>query len=150
MQRIGKMLTGFLSWLLTLLTGPAVDKVLNHLERRAENETEREKVRTMATIEQIKLTLADRADQRRAMNEVRLATAGFWEMRLLTFLIAMPFLWHLWLVAFDTCWPQPWNVNAFPPPFDEWEGAILLSFFGVAVAGMGLKSIAGAIALNKR
>jgi hypothetical protein len=144
------MLEAFLGWLLKLLTGPLVDRVLGHLERQATNETEREKVRTLAAIEQIKLQLADRADARRAMNEVRLATAGFWEMRLLTFLIAMPFVWHLWLVALDTCWPQPWNVLSFPAPFDEWEGAILLSFFGVAVAGAGLKSIAGAIALNKR
>lgn len=143
------MLTTILGWLLTLLTGPAVDKVLGHLERRAENETEREKVRTLAQIEQIKLTLADRVDQRRAMNEVRLATAGFWEMRLLTFMIALPFVWHLWSVWMDTQFKLGWAVDKFPPPFDEWEGVILMSFFGVAVAGIGLKSLAGAVAIKK-
>lgn len=142
-------MTAFLSWLLSLLTGPAVDKVLSHLERKAENETEREKVRTEATIEQIKIATQDRADERATAKEIRLATAGFWEMRLLTVLIALPFVWHVWLVAVDTCWPQQWDVAAFPTPFDEWEGGILLSFFGVSVVGAGIKAVAGAIAYTK-
>lgn len=84
-----------------------------------------------------------------AMLQVRLATAGFWEMRLITFLIAVPFVLHLWLVAYDTLttgtsWEiADWNVEAFPAPFNEWEGAILLSFFGIYAAGkvgMGLVS----------
>jgi hypothetical protein len=144
------MLTTFLGWLLTLLTGPAVDKVLGHLERKAENETEREKVRTMAQLQVIKLTLADRQDQRRSLNEVRLATAGFWEMRLLTFLIAMPFVWHVWSVWLDTQFKLGWRIDKFPEPFDQWEGTIILSFFGAAVVSTGLKSIAGAVAINKR
>ena len=84
-----------------------------------------------------------------AMLQVRLATAGFWEMRLITFLIAVPFVLHLWLVAYDTLtagtsWEiTGWSVAAFPAPFNEWEGAILLSFFGIYAAGkvgMGLVS----------
>ncbi len=84
-----------------------------------------------------------------AMLQVRLATAGFWEMRLITFLIAVPFVVHLWLVAYDTLTSGTrfeiigWNVAAFPSPFNDWEGAILLSFFGIYAAGkvgMGLVS----------
>lgn len=84
-----------------------------------------------------------------AILQVRLATAGFWEMRLITFLIAVPFVVHLWLVAYDTLTSGTrfeiigWNVAAFPAPFNEWEGAILLSFFGIYAAGkvgMGLVS----------
>jgi hypothetical protein len=78
-----------------------------------------------------------------AMLQVRLATAGFWEMRLITFLIAIPFVFHLWTVWLDTQFRFGWKIAAFPEPFNEWEGAILLSFFGIYAAGkvgMGLVS----------
>lgn len=78
-----------------------------------------------------------------AMLQVRLATAGFWEMRLITFLIAVPFVFHLWTVWLDTQFRFGWKVAAFPSPFNEWQGAILLSFFGIYAAGkvgMGLVS----------
>jgi hypothetical protein len=78
-----------------------------------------------------------------AILQVRLATAGFWEMRLITFLIAVPFVFHLWTVWLDTQFQFGWKIAAFPSPFNEWQGAILLSFFGVYAAGkvgMGLVS----------
>jgi hypothetical protein len=78
-----------------------------------------------------------------AMLQVRLATAGFWEMRLITFLIAVPFVFHLWTVWLDTQFNFGWKISAFPSPFNEWQGAILLSFFGIYAAGkvgMGLVS----------
>lgn len=82
-----------------------------------------------------------------AILQVRLATAGFWEMRLITFLIAVPFVFHLWTVWLDTQFRFGWQVAAFPSPFNEWQGAILLSFFGIYAAGkvgMGLvQSLAG-------
>lgn len=144
------MLTGILSFVLSLLSGPLVDKVLGSLEARANSETEREKIRTQASVETLRIMAEDLQSQRRAATEIRLATAGFWEMRLLTFLIAMPFVWHLWSVWLDTQFMFGWGINKFPPPFDEWEGAILLSFFGVSVVGSGLKAIAGGLALKKR
>jgi hypothetical protein len=78
-----------------------------------------------------------------AILQVRLATAGFWEMRLITFLIAVPFVFHLWTVWLDTQFQFGWKIAAFPSPFNEWQGAILLSFFGIYAAGkvgMGLVS----------
>jgi len=129
--------------ILNVLTGGLLDKLLGFVERgqaqrlAAMNDTQRQ-------------VYADKADARQAAKEIRLATAGFWEMRLLTFLVAAPFVVHLWLVGYDTMWPQPWNVEAWPTPFDEWEGAILLSFFGVSVVGSGIKAVAGAIAYRKR
>jgi hypothetical protein len=70
-----------------------------------------------------------------AILQVRLATSGFWEMRLITFLIAVPFVFHLWTVWLDTQFQFGWQINAFPSPFNEWQGAILLSFFGIYAAG---------------
>lgn len=76
--------------------------------------------------------------------QVRLATAGFWEMRLITFLIAVPFVFHLWTVWLDTQFKFGWKINAFPEPFNEWQGAILLSFFGIyAVSKIGTGIVSG-------
>lgn len=84
-------------------------------------------------------------EARKGAREIRLATAGFWEMRLITFLIAGCFTLHLVLVTLDTCFKFGWGIPAFPKPFDEWQGVILLSFFGVQIAGQGIMAIAAAI-----
>ena len=77
--------------------------------------------------------------------EIRKQTAGFWEMRVLTFVIAGCFAFHLLLVTIDTCFKLGWRIPAYPHPFDEWQGTILLSFFGVQVMGQGISAIAAAI-----
>jgi hypothetical protein len=84
-------------------------------------------------------------DARRGAREIRLATAAFWEMRLITFIIALCFTSHLVLVTLDTNFGLGWRIAKFPAPFDEWQGIILLSFFGVQVASQGINAIANAI-----
>jgi hypothetical protein len=129
--------------LLNILTGGLLDKVLGYFQQR-----EAARLNAMSTDQRHahELKMAARQDAK----EIRLATAGFWEMRVITVLIAAPFVVHLWLVGIDTNWPQPWDVAKWPAPFDEWEGAILLSFFGVAGAvGVG-RAVAGSIALRRK
>lgn len=133
------MLGTILNW----FSGGMLDKLLGFVARR-----ESERLAAMNSEQQ--RVHEDRLAARQAAKEIRMATADFWEMRLMTFLIAAPFVAHLWLVGIDTMWPQPWNVEKWPPPFDEWEGAILLSFFGVSVVGTGIKAVAGAIAYGRR
>lgn len=136
-------MSGFGGWLFNLLTGGLPEKIIG-----AWQAAEARKYNAMEESEKRAHEL--RLQERAAMKEIRLATAGFWEMRLLTFLIAAPFVVHLWLVTWDTLWPQIWNVEAFPSPFDEWEGAILLSFFGIASATTAVRSIAIASAAKAR
>jgi hypothetical protein len=88
-------------------------------------------------------------DARRGAREIRLATAAFWEMRLITFIIALCFTSHLVLVTLDTNFGLGWRIAKFPAPFDEWQGVILLSFFGVQVASQGINAIANAVAHRK-
>lgn len=131
------MLFKILSW----LSGGILDRILTHLERRADTETERDKVKAAVLRGAIVAEMEARANAR----EIRLATAGFWEMRLLTALIAGCFTLHLVAVTLDTVFRFGWQVSKFPAPFDQWEGAILLSFFGV-YAGLGaVQSIAAAV-----
>ncbi|WP_052832942.1 hypothetical protein [Bradyrhizobium sp. LTSP885] len=80
-----------------------------------------------------------------AMTSNRNATSGFWEMRLLTFIIGGCFTSHLVAVTLDTVFKLGWKINKYPVPFDEWEGSILLSFFGLTAGVIGIKAIASAL-----
>lgn len=90
----------------------------------------------------------DRQAARQSATQIRLATSGHWEQRVITAAIVLPFVVHLWLVGWDTMWPQPWDVEKWPTPFDEWGGAILLSYFGVIGLTGAARAVAGAIALR--
>lgn len=126
-----------------LLTGGLLDKVLGYLQTR-----EAAKLAALSSEQRHAHDL--RMAYRQDAKEIRLATAGFWEMRLLTALIAFPFVGHLWSVWLDTQFKLGWKIDKFPEPFASWEGAILLSFFGVAGAvGVG-RAVAGSIALRRR
>lgn len=96
---------------------------------------------TQIALKQIDVELEARA----AARDIRLATAGFWEMRLITALIAGCFTLHLCAVTLDTVFALGIKINKFPAPFDQWEGAILLSFFGVQAGVIAVKSLAAAI-----
>jgi hypothetical protein len=107
-------------------------------------------------------TIDERMESRKHAKDIRLATAGFWEMRLLTFAIAMPFVSHLWAVWLDTqfgtfrdnCWQQAGKtvcgVPAFPEPFNEWQGAILLSFFGIYGGVKAIQYVGAAVAARRK
>lgn len=80
-------------------------------------------------------------EARKAVAEVRLATAGFGEMRFLAFMITAPFVLHLWAVALDTIFGLGWGIPKFPAPFDQHGWSIMLSYFGLygatsAIAGV--------------
>lgn len=83
--------------------------------------------------------------------QIRLATAGFWEMRLLAFIIASVFVTHIVLVGIGTNfgqlfgWEWALHIPAFPSPINEWEAQIILSFFGLQAATVGVKAIAAGL-----
>jgi hypothetical protein len=123
------------------ITGDLVGQLTKAYEAKLKAGNETERLIADTAIEDIKRQMADR----QAAKEIRLQTSGFWEMRLVTFVIAGCFSFHLLLVTLDTCFLFGWGIPAFPKPFDEWQGTILLSFFGVQVVGQGITAIAGAI-----
>lgn len=85
----------------------------------------------------------ERLAAQQTAKEVRVATSGNWEMRVLTVAIALPFVAHLWAVGLDTLFQFGWKVPKFPAPFDETGHAVLLSFFGL----VGARAVAGGIAM---
>ncbi len=88
-----------------------------------------------------KLRLDAHISQLEAVRDFRLATAGNWEMRLLVILAGVPATVHFGLVAFVSAFPSVgWTVHALPPPMSDYQGAIILSLFGLSAA----KLVAGA------
>ncbi len=124
--------------LIKLLTGSVFDRLTGIYEKKLQADGAAQKMAAEFAVKQIEADL----EVRQNAKEIRLATAGFWEMRTITFCIALPFVVHLWAVGLDTVFRFGWGVPKFPSPMDEWEGAILLSFFGLSVAGKAMDTLA--------
>jgi hypothetical protein len=127
--------------LISLVTGNLAGQLRQAYEAKLKASNETERLIADVSIKDIERQIADR----NAAKDIRLATATFWEMRLITGTIAGCFAFHLFLVTLDTCFRLGWGIPAFPAPFDEWQGTILLSFFGVQAVGQGFNAIAAAI-----
>lgn len=141
------ILMSVLNWVSGGLLEKITDPLAQAYRDKLAADTSEKKFQAEETIKRLELE----QQQRNNAKEIRLATSGFWEMRLLTVLIALPFIWHLWLVFYDTIRTDiNLRIPELPDPFNEYQGAILLSFFGVTVIGSGIKSIAGAIAYRKK
>jgi hypothetical protein len=72
------------------------------------------------------------ADAEIARLERRLATSDNRGLRLAVGIIAMAMALHLAAVVFVSALPfWGWTVHALPPPMDDWQGQIILGFFGL-------------------
>ena len=127
-----------IKWILNWVSGGLADALTRAYEAKQNSKSESEKVRAEVAIKDIDAQI----EARRQATEIRIATSGFWEMRLITFLIAGCFTLHLVLVTLDTCFKFGWRIPAFPSPFADWQGVVLLSFFGVQVASKALDTAA--------
>ena len=110
------MLTAILGFVLKLLSGGLVDKVLGHLEAQANTETERERIRTQTTIEAIRAETAAQAEAR----AIIVAEQGRWYTAAVRPAFALIFIIFLAKVVIwdkvlgwgttDDLSPQLWNV----------------------------------------
>lgn len=110
------MLTAILGFVLNFLSSGVVDKVLGHMEAKANTETERERIRTQATIEAIRSETAAQVEGR----AIIIAEQGHWYTAIIRPLFAAPFVLYLgklvvWdkvldLGSTDPLSPELWNV----------------------------------------
>lgn len=108
--------------LLTWLTGGALDRILDTVDRKVDAETDREALKA----EIIKTHYRTRAGF--------MQSGGFALM--LIFSLPLGF-WFAAVCVYSVFWcadcpyPQEWTIAALPPPLDEWAGAIIVAIFGV-------------------
>ena len=131
--------------LVSLIGGPIVSSLLKGYRAKLDAANASDRIAADLAIREIEAGI----EARKRAHELRLATAGFWEMRLLTFAIALPFVAHLWAVWLDTQFRLGWKIPKFPEPMDEWQGAILLSFFGIYTLGKAVQSVGTAVAMRR-
>lgn len=129
-----------LGMVLNWLTGSVLGKLTDAYVAAKSSAVESDRIKADVIGRQIEAEVS----ARQAALQVRLATSGFWEMRLITGLIAACFTLHLVLVTLDTCFMFGWAIPKYPAPFDEYQGSILLSFFGIYAAGKSVNAIAAA------
>lgn len=112
-------------WLVKLLGGGLLDRVLDTVDNKIAAETDRDKIKGDILIAHMQT----RPDFMRA--------GGFWLM--LLFALPLAF-WFGAVVLYSVFWcqgcpfPQSWSVAALPAPLDEWAGIIIVSIFGVVGA----------------
>lgn len=135
------MITKALRALWRWLSGGGLDGLIETYATKKDSEVERDRIEA----DVLKARIDAEIEGRRNATEIRKSTAGFWEMRLLSFVIAAPFALHAAVVGLDTTFRIGWAIPAYPPPFDEWEGAILLSFFGVYGLSRGVSAISAVL-----
>ena len=131
--------------LVSLVGGPIVSSLLKGYRAKLDAANASDRIAADLAIREIEAGI----EARKRAHELRLATSGFWEMRLLTFAIALPFVAHLWAVWLDTQFRLGWRIPKFPEPMDEWQGAILLSFFGIYTLGKAVQSVGAAVAMRR-
>lgn len=142
-----------LGLILNFLGGSVLGKLQEayHDYLNAQNDEEKRIHEERIEVLKGQLTVAQNA------TSVRLATAGFWEMRFLAFLTGITAVAHYALIGVGTTFAAPlgwhfldWTLHIppFPAPFDDYEGLIILSFFGLVGVTNAAKSIAGAVALR--
>lgn len=117
-QRVGDVT--FLAKLFGWLTGGTLDRILDTVDHRLDNETERERIKTHA----VETYITAQASV--------LAGRGWWFP---LFFIAPLGLWFGAICVYSVFWcarcayPRTWSIAALPAPLDEWAGAIIGSLF---------------------
>lgn len=109
-------------WLINLVGGGLLDRVLDSVDRSMDAQTDKERLK---------------ADIIRTHYETRpgfMKAGGF----VLMLLFAVPLaMWFSAVLIYSVFWcqgcayPQPWSIAALPPPLNDWAGGIVLAIFGV-------------------
>lgn len=127
---------------ITLILNALTGGLLKAWETKVKADGEANKLVADAAIADIKRQI----EANREAAQIRRETAGFWEMRVATAVIAWPLSLHFALITYDTIRTDVHlGIPPLPKPMDEWEAAIILSFFGVQAGTKAVQIIASAI-----
>lgn len=110
------MIAALLKW----LTGGALSRILDTVDHRVDNETERERIKTKAVETYINAQASVLAGRGWWFPLFFVAPLGFWFAAVCVYSV-------FWCQ--DCAYPQAWSVAALPPPLDQWAGVIIGSLF---------------------
>lgn len=111
-------------WLLSLVTGGSLEKILDVIERKMDNEVTKEEIKAEVTKTWINA-------------QANLLVGRTWWFQLF-FVIPLGF-WFTCVILDSVFMIDSWVISALPQPLDEWSGWILSSLFIVD----GTKSLIG-------
>lgn len=135
------MLSVLIGFVLKFLSGPMVDRVLSHLEKKADTQTERERIRTQATIEEIRAEV----EVQKAGKEILVAEQGRWYTAIIRPLFALPFIIYTWkLVVWDKVFGLGETDNLSP---DLWN--VMLTILGAYFIGRTAEKVASIVTTRK-
>lgn len=100
-------------WFISLITGGGLEKVLDVIERKMDNETKKEEIKAEVTKTWINA-------------QANLLVGRTWWFQLF-FVVPLGFWWSAVIV--DSVFQFQWNVAALPNPLDEWAGWMVSSVF---------------------
>jgi hypothetical protein len=123
------MIFTFISW---FFKGP-LGRILDSIDKHGTDQVEKDKLKTAALNNFVNAQVA-------AIN------GGNPAVKWIMIGVAFPTIIHYAAVClYSVFWcrgcmaPMTWTIAALPPPFDGWEGAIVMSFF-IGATGMGIMS----------
>lgn len=112
---------GFLGAVLSWLSGGALGRILDTVDRRIDVEANKDKIRG----DVIREHMRTRAGWMRA--------GGFWTL----LLFAIPTAFHFAAVVVysvfwcaDCAYPKDWTIAALPAPMSQWQGWVVLACIG--------------------
>lgn len=105
-------------WLLSLLTSGFLDKLLNYY-------TQKNTVEGQVAVETIKGEI----ETRKLQSQIIINESGWSVSRWMRPFVFYPLGLHLNLVILDSIFHFPFDIARLPAPMDQWQGAIILSFF---------------------
>lgn len=126
-------MAGIIAFLLKIGFGGMVEKAIDHLERRAELENDRERLKSETTVALAREAVKE-AQIMADYNKAKLAFPWFWVFAGL-FIVPLALWWSA--VILDSVFSFAWSVADLPTPeMQEWAGDILRWLFYVG-SGVG-------------
>lgn len=105
-----------------LIGGGIADKLLRAYEAKLSAQNDAERLFAESQIRALEIAQAN-----------RLATSDNIGVRWAIGIVALGLSVHLALVAFVSAFPHwGWTIHALPYPMNEWQGHIILGFFGLS------------------
>ena len=132
------MIGTIIKWLAKLGAGGIVDRAMTLIEKRAEQETDREKIKADLTAEYYRQVI----EETRIMadyNKAKLSFPWFWLFASL-FLFPLALWWAA--VILDSVFHFPWTIADLPTPqMQAWAGNMIQWVFYVGSGVAGLKTV---------